>query len=336
MFDHILRELRKLERGVQVSVQIELDDNGYLDRQCPSNECGTRFKVLYEDWRDIVRDEVVYCPLCRQSSTSTEWNTPEQKKQDQDTAIAYVQKNLGRAFQQDVRSFNSRQKRNDFIKMNMSYRPGHVPVPIPATATVVMTQEFQCTECNCRYSSIGAAFFCPSCGRNNILEAFENTIKTVKKTIDSIPTIRQVLNDSSDENVAEDAIRHICENALCKIVATFQKYAESCFYQLPNSEQFNVRRNLFQNLEESSVVWSNATSVGYEDILNAIEYQTLNKYFQQRHLLEHRDGIVDQLYIDRSNEHRFGIDQRLVVTGSRVSELASIVEKLSDGITALI
>ena len=77
MFDDVIRKLRQLERGVQVPINLELDDNGYLDRVCPSDECGTHFKVLFDDWRDIVRDEEVFCPLCRHDGESDEWNTPE-------------------------------------------------------------------------------------------------------------------------------------------------------------------------------------------------------------------------------------------------------------------
>ncbi len=168
MFDDIMRKLRQLERGVQVPIQLELDDNGYLDRVCPSDECKTHFKVLFEDWRDIVRDEEVFCPLCRHDADSTNWNTPEQTEYIQNAVNANTQKELDRAFKSDSRRFNRSQNRNSFIKMSMSYRPGRTPVPIPASATDIMTQEFQCEECNCRYSSVGAAFFCPLCGQETV------------------------------------------------------------------------------------------------------------------------------------------------------------------------
>ena len=78
MFDHVIRELRGLQGTVQIPVNFEIDDNGYLDRQCPSAECGGHFKILYEDWVVIVSDEVVYCPRCRHEEIAMEWNTPEQ------------------------------------------------------------------------------------------------------------------------------------------------------------------------------------------------------------------------------------------------------------------
>ena len=335
MFDSLLRELGNLERGVKIQIDLEIDDKGYLDRRCPSDECGAHFKVMFDDWRDVVRDEVAYCPRCRHDAESSEWNTPEQAKHIKNAATTYVQSRLGRALQTDARRFNSRERRDSFIQMNMSYRPGHIPT-IPMTkATDVMTQQFKCDECNCRYSSVGAAFFCPSCGHNSVLDTFANSVQTVKNTIDAIPTIRDALTDSTDENIAEDSIRHICENGLVKIIFSFERYAEACFHRLPNSNQFKTTGNQFQRLTASDTLWKNATSTGYSDILDAAEYQAFNMYVQQRHLMAHRDGIVDQQYKDRANDHRFDVGQRLIVTEEAVYKLVAIVQKLSNCIAIL-
>ncbi len=335
MFNNLRRELRKLENPISIPVQIELDDNDYVDRCCPSNECGARFKLLFEDWRNIIREEVVFCPLCRFEADCTKWNTPEQLEYHRSLAIAHVQKTVGTALQRDARRFNSRQNNSGFVNITMSHRPNRLRIPIPVSATAVMTQEFQCVECKCRYSSIGIAYFCPACGYNNVFDAFFKSIETVSKTVEALPSIRQALTDFQDENVAEDSVRQILESGLCKMVAYFQKYAESCFSRLPNSGQITLRRNVFQRLEESNIIWQDATSKGYTEILSDSEYQKLNTYFQQRHLLEHQDGIVDQVYIDRAKDDRFATGQRLVVSDSNVSELAFIIEKLSLAISNL-
>lgn len=330
-----MRKLRQLERGVQVPIDLELDDNGYLDRVCPSDDCGTNFKVKFEDWRDIVRDEEVFCPLCRHDAESGEWNTPEQAEYIQQAATAYLQKELSQAFRSDARRFNRSQSRDSFVKMSMSYKPDHIPVPVPANAAGIMTQEFTCDQCNCRYSSIGAAFFCPSCGHNSVLDTFANSVETVRKTLAAIPSIRAALIESADENVAEDSIRHICENGLVKIVSSFQRYAEACFHKLANAGSFTVRRNLFQNLQESDTIWRDATGTGYTDLLDAKEYDTLALYFQQRHILSHLDGIVDQQYIERSNDRRFDVGQRLIVTDANVADLAAVIDKLAASLLGL-
>ncbi len=334
MFRDLRRELQKLEGSISIPVEIELDDKGYIDRSCPSEDCGTQFKILCGDWTNLVREEIVFCPLCRHAADCTKWNTTEQSDYHRKLATSHIRNSIGNALRRDARRFNSK-KSDSFIKVSMSYRPNPTPLAMPATATDVMTQDFQCTECSCRYTSIGTAFFCPACGYNNIIDTFSKTLETVQKTVEAIATLRQTLAEFQDENFAEDSVRHILENGLCKIVASFQKYAESCFMRLPNSEQSNLRRNVFQRLDESNLLWKEATSIGYSDILNDAQYLTLNTFFQQRHLLEHQDGIVDQQYIERAKDQRFSIGQRLVVSGSSISELVSIMERLSEGISNL-
>src|SRR5437764_1259687 len=106
MFDKLLRELKKLEHGVKVPIQIPLDEKGYMDRQCPSVECQAEFKVLFEDWRDKVRDEVVFCPLCRFEAKSTEWNTKAQQEHIKRAAMAHLQGVVNRSMREDARTFN--------------------------------------------------------------------------------------------------------------------------------------------------------------------------------------------------------------------------------------
>lgn len=336
MFDDVLRKVRELERGVQVPIQFELDDNGFLDRVCPARNCRASFKVKFDDWRDIVRDEEVFCTLCRHDADSTEWNTRCQKRQIEQAAQAFVQDVIGRAMQSDSRRFNRSQSCGGFIKISMSYKPGIVPVPVPAKAAAIMTQDFTCEECQCRYASIGAAFFCPACGHNSVLDTFSNAISTVGETIAAIPEIYDTLKQTTDENVAEDSVRHICENGLVKIVSSFQRYAEACFLKLSNAGSFKVRRNLFQNLTESDDIWRRAVGTGYTDILTFSDYQRLSLYFQQRHVLSHLDGIVDQQYIDRSRDRRFDAGQRLTVCDSQVLELSRIAETLASGLAGLV
>ena len=280
MFDDLLKELKKLERGRTVSIQMETDDNGFFDRECPSDDCLANFKIEFQDWKNIVRNDEVFCPICKHAAKKTEWNTGPQAEYIRKAGLADLKKRLGKAMKSDARKFNRSQPKNGFISMSLDYKPSHISIPVPAKAADVMTQQFSCTDCNCRYSSIGAAFFCPSCGKNSVLDTFFNSVETVERTIGAVDAIRDAMTGCVDENVAEDSIRHIFENGLVKIVSSFQRYAEALFDGLNNSGQFNVRRNLFQNLRDSDRIWRDATGSGYTDLLTPSEYQQLSLYFQ--------------------------------------------------------
>tara|TARA_B100000315_G_scaffold128322_2_gene117997 strand:- start:2680 stop:3690 length:1011 start_codon:yes stop_codon:yes gene_type:complete len=330
MFDDVIREIRRLERGVQISIEFDIDGDGFIDRVCPSSQCNVDFKILLDDWSDKVRDEVVYCPICRFEAESSEWYTPEQQEYIERAAYRYFQQRLDKAFSQSTRRFNRSQPSSAFIKVSMSYRPSPLPILIPAEASEIMCQQSTCEECGCRYSSIGAAFFCPACGHNSAASTFDAAVETVRKTLDSLSTIRQALAEATDNDTAEDSVRQICENGHVKLVAAFQRLAEASFDGLPNRSQFSPRRNVFQNLPESSDLWRSAVGDGYDDMISAPEFSKLERFFQQRHLLAHREGMVDQAYIDRSGDHRYAVGQRLIVRGNTVRDLADLVSKIAD------
>ena len=71
----------------------------------------------------------------------------------------------------------------------------------------------------------------------------------------------------------------------------------------------------------------------YVDYLTPAEVSTLTRLFQQRHLLAHTGGIVDQDYIARSGDTSYAIGQRIVVRDSAVRELLNVLRKLADGMS---
>lgn len=129
----------------------------------------------------------------------------------------------------------------------MSYPPGPLPILVPAEASEVMRQRSTCEACGCRYSSIGAAFFCPACGHNSAASTFDAAVETVRKTLDALPEIRRALTEAVDKDTAHDYARHICENGLVKLVSAFRRFAEAMYDAVPNEDKPTPRQNVFQN-----------------------------------------------------------------------------------------
>lgn len=329
MFEEVKRQLKRLEQGTRLSLDFALDGNRYLDRMCPNGECGARFKVQFDDLNVNVRLDAFYCPICGLASEATEWNTPEQVDYIKNAAFREIQRQLGTAFEKETRSFNRSQRSDGFISMTMSYKPTQLPVLMPPEALDVMSQQSTCEQCGFRYASVGAAFFCPACGHNSSLSTFDDAVNTVRRTMAAMPAIRDALLAASDENVAEDAVRHTYENSLVKLVSSFQRFADGLFDTVPGRDRFQPRRNVFQNLAESSTLWRDALGKGYEDMLTESELALLERYFQQRHVLVRRDGIVDEQYLERSGDVSFEVGQRLVVRSDAIESLADLVEGLA-------
>ncbi len=313
-----------------VSVGIPTDEDGYFDRECPNEKCQAAFKIIVEDWKEKVRDEEVFCPVCGHTAASDKWFTEAQIEHMQSAFMAQFQPVLDTEMQRMALDFNRGMPKGGLISMSMSYKPSHPVAVIPIEALDLMRQRYVCEECGCRYAAIGAAFFCPACGHNSARTGLQQTLALVRR----LPEIQKALENGLDRDAAENACRITCEECMGKLVATFQRFAEATFDALPNRASFTPRRNLFQNLADSSDLWEQAIGVGYETMLEPREWDDLKRFFQQRHLLAHKDGIVDEDYRNKTGDQHYQPGQRLIIRMADVLRFTDLVEKLSHGLLA--
>jgi uncharacterized Zn finger protein (UPF0148 family) len=328
MLDELMREIGR-NRTQRVSVSVQIDDDGYYDRECPSPECRFQFKVLFEDWKEKVRDEEAFCPFCGHAAAGTEWNTEEQLDHLKAVAVAHMQRQIGGALRGDAERWNQRQPKSAFVSMTMSVSSRPVQVPVPPETTEPMRLRVTCSACGCRFAGLGAAFFCPACGHTAVEEMFTQALSGIKKTLGSLPLIRTAIGDA---DTAEATVRLVIENGLQNVVTAFQRYAEALYARFQGLPA--PRRNAFQNLNEGSILWKSATGKDYAAFLEPSELLILKRYFQQRHLLAHQQGLVDQDYVDRTRDTSYRVGQHLVVKESGVKDCIKLIEKLTSGMAA--
>jgi RNA polymerase subunit RPABC4/transcription elongation factor Spt4 len=329
MFEELIKELKRMD-GQSVSVPIEADDKGYIDKQCPSEECKFIFKVNDEDWVNIFKNEAVWCPLCRHEAPADQWFTIEQIEHAQAEALAVVEGKIHNALEAGAREFNRRQPKNGFISISMEVSGGtRRTYPIPAKAAELMQLEIQCEECHSRFAVIGSAYFCPACGYNSVTQTFSDSLRKIKAKKDNIDIIRKALIESVGKDEAELICRSLRETCISDGVVAFQKYCEG-LYDRFGKAPFNA----FQRLDQGSNLWLNAVQKGYSDWLYGKELAELNVLYQKRHILAHNEGIVDSQYIKKSGDASYKEGQRIVVSDKDIDALLSALEKLSKGIKA--
>ncbi len=342
MFDEFEREMRRLEGGVPLSIELPVDEDGYIDRKCPGEKCGVYFKVLEEDWfSEKVRDEVAFCPFCRHEQPAEDWSTPEQDDYIASVGMAHIEGRVDRALSEDARRHNLREHSRPGgglidISMRMDYRPGPRRLVVPLEATEVLRQEFTCEKCECRWTSFGASFFCPGCGHNSAATTFGRTLEVVRETVAGLPKMREVLATASNPETAEDAVRQLAEDQFPRLVGAFERFSEALFDQLPNASSHPKQGNVFQRLDDGSALWRAASGQGYEAHLSGGELSVLRLRFQQRHILGHKQGIVDQLYVNRSGDTSYTVGQRLVIREHDALELADVLKKLAGGLRRVV
>lgn len=94
--------------------------------------------------------------------------------------------------------------------------------------------------------------------------------------------------------------------------------------------------NAFQRLQQGSELWNKALNECYSDWLSDQELSDLNILFQKRHILSHNEGIVDEIYIKKSGDASYKVNQRIVVSNRDIDLLLICLEKMSHGLVAAI
>lgn len=325
MFDNLLKELKRLEQQTSVLVPIEDDAEGYLDRECPAENCMFSFKVRSEDWETISENDSVFCPSCGHNAQSKSWYTQAQIEAAKQYAIGMITNDINKAIRADADASKSTAKNNSFISITLRVKAEQYAILVPVAAAEPMRLRTACEDCGCRYSYVGAAYFCPACGSNSARHTFAQTMNTIR----TAAGIEDVLRDILDADSATTMIRALLEKAIQDSVMSFQRLNEQLYEQRVGKK---FRRNAFQNLDTGSALWEVETGKGFAAFLNAGKLEKLRIYFQQRHLLAHQQGIVDQDYIQKSNDTTYAVGQRLLISRNSVIEFADIIEELGSAL----
>lgn len=331
MFENLLRELRSLD-GQKVSISINCDEKGYIDKECPAKNCEFQFKIKEDDWTNICRDEAVWCPMCGHSAPAKSWFTKAQVAHAESQALKFIESKVDGAMRADATAFNSQQPKNSFlsISMKVSGAPHYSSYLIPVAASEAMRLEIACEKCACRFAVIGSAYFCPSCGHNSVDRVFNDSLRKIRAKKDNIELVRNVIADLGKMDEAELMCRSIIESCLLDGVTAFQKCCEG-LYESTNPA-VDAPMNAFQRLSHGSNLWKARVGLGYSDILTGPEQARLKLLFQKRHILAHNDGLVDQRYSSESGDMSYKVGQRIAVTGADVDDMVAGISKLATAI----
>ncbi|MFY9327137.1 MAG: hypothetical protein WAO76_03835 [Georgfuchsia sp.] len=330
MFENLISQLKQLD-GQKVSVPIETDNSGFIDKQCPSESCEFLFKVNEQDWKNIFRDEAVWCPMCGHSAPADQWFTVEQVTHARSEALKVIKGGIHNALLSDAQKFNLRQPKTAFISMSLKVQGGHQRTyVIPASAAEAMQLEIQCEQCSSRFAVIGCAYFCPACGHNSVERTFQDSLRKICAKKENLDLVKAALTNAGKKDDAEITCRSLIESCLLDGVTAFQKYCEGLF----DSTERPVKRSLnaFQRLDQGSDLWKTSIGFTYTDILSTQELLLLKVLYQKRHILAHNEGIVDDRYLKESEDTRYKIGQRVSVSVGEVEGLVDCLTKLANGL----
>lgn len=307
----MINRFKKLESELQnlsgKTVSIIPDKKGMIDRQCPKDDCKSHFKVNMDDWKNLFRDEEVFCPFCRNNSKASEYMPVGQRQE--------IKNNIQRAINSTIKYGHTISQNLGSIKTNAEFE-----------------LNIQCEKCNARYSVIGAAYFCPCCGYNSIEKTAKESIEKIILKAEKVTVIQNALEQTLTKDEAAIAAKFIIESSLSACIGTLQNFSETKYNHLSNS---NAPFNAFQNVEKSNKLWKSLNGQGYESWISNDEINKLIIFTQRRHLLEHKGGLVDSKYLQETNDNNYVAGDRIIVKPHDITVLGKIVLKIIDNINKL-
>ena len=327
-FENLKKEFKRLAGEHDVRVKVNLDDAGYLDQTCPHEPCRRGFKLKNDD-KDKVGSSI-WCVYCGHKADTAEFLTAAQAEHFRATVTDHAARMVNQAFRRAAmatpRTSTTHGGKYSSVTITETVTPPpelRQPDREPPEAWAVMRVEASCDACGCRFAGIGGCFFCPACGHRSTDLTFTETLRGIRDGLAK----QEQLEVAVGRDESAYLMTKVAESGILFLVTAFESFAKDSFQKLAPTAP-PPRRNVFQNLRDGSELWSKHGGRAFDSNLTADELQELSRYFQQRHVLAHKNGIVDDDYGANASDTTYEVGQRLAIKPEQVLRMADLVEKL--------
>jgi len=303
--------------GDHFSISIQPDENGFTGRECPNSTCEGYFKI---ELGTGLKGEGLpcHCPYCGHTEGHDHFWTKEQIEYAKSVAT----RKITDALHKDLKKmeFNHKPKGAFGIGISMKVKRGR-QTPIHYYREKKLETEVVCGICTLRYSIYGVFAFCPDCGERNSIQILAKNLEVVGKMLD--------LASGADMDVAEKLV----ENALEDCVSAFDGFGrELCrLHAQKATNPAKAEGTSFQNIEGAKASLSSLFGHDISAHVTADEWQTAVRGFQKRHVVAHKMGVVDQAYMDRTNDPAAVVGRKIRITEADVRSTAAVVQKIARG-----
>jgi uncharacterized Zn finger protein (UPF0148 family) len=332
---HGISGFRKTTQGFEASVSIPADEEGLFGRQCP--DCERFFKMRVDQWEALPDDAVVTCPYCgQQPEDVNDFLTRQQNQRVQSAAEALAEQYVHQAIQDAFSGLGTRRLRpgGSGIEIRVSHDP---PPPVRSLTTYVEEQvrrTITCDRCETVYAVYGATAFCPVCGpraaADTVLEAVDRGRRSLGLE-DALP------DDLREQARADGVFDKTAADAVKEVVTLFEVFARDQFTaRVPGHEEIVKQRGrgVFQRIDDVEALFAEHVGTSISGHVPEDVWSRLQIVFQQRHVLVHTQGIVDEQYVQRVPHTRQQVGQRLVLSRHDAEQALDALEAVVRAVAA--
>ncbi len=300
---------------IELAITIPVDEDGFMGRECPAEACEGYFKVK-PDTGQVDDDLPRICPYCGHSAPSDEFFTKEQVEYAKSIAFREFTKSVDRKLKK--MEFSHEPKGLFGIGVSMKVKSGPLP-PIRTYREKSLETRTVCSECSHEYSVFGLFAYCPDCSAHNSLQILHRNLNLTRKQVD--------LTESMED---PDLRTHILEDALENCVSAFDSFGrEACRVRDGKCTKPGKALSVsFQNLGRASTRVRELFGLDIALLVSEDDWRFAEIAFMQRHVLAHRAGVIDQKYIDESNDSASLLGRKLKIEPNDVKRLTEILDRL--------
>jgi len=307
-----LRHLQNIDNMIEV--KMPTDEFGYTGRECPNDTCKGYFKIIFGTGLKGVTD--CHCPYCGHTADQSQFHTPDQIEY----AHSVVTRKVFDAVEKDFKSmeFDIKPKGPFGIGISMKVQSSP-PHPLHHYREKDLETHIECPNCTLKYAVYGVFAFCADCGQHNSLQILSDNLRVIEKMLD--------MALKSTDKIASKLV----ENALEDCVSSFDGFGrELCKIHAEKSSNSSRAEDMsFQNLGGAKQNLINLFDFTISDGLSDDEWKTAVRCFQKRHLINHKMGVVDNEYIQKTGDTTSIVGRKIIITEEEVRELIDIVEKIA-------
>lgn len=232
--------------------------------------------------------EYIFCPYCLHYSNSIDFLTANQKRY------------LELYYNKIMESMSSGKE----IIFELDELIGNLENNIIRLDSYEERQQkiLECKPCKIKYDVLGVYASCPNCGGRNYADYFSENISRIRNSEHSP---EQKLKESIElySGLGSDIKILILKNL------PFSRLAKSKVESLD-----------FQNVKEANNVMSNMFGV---KLYSSNAEEGILLFFQRRHIIVHNNSIVDEKYLQKTNDKSFRLGQKITINDVDVNKFIS-------------
>jgi hypothetical protein len=312
--------VEETKEGFSAQVGLPTTEDGWFGRKCP--ECELLFKMNVGSYPSTPEGEEVAltCPYCGHHGGQSHFLTPDQVNRSRAALVRTTQEWMRKQFGRGGRY--SRQ-----LPMKITFKPSSLQA-LPDYVEDAVRRTLECEKCGTAFAVYGSAPFCPNCGERPLLTTTLESVAALRQLLSIEDSLEGAVRDSArDHGVFDQAARDVIKQivTLCEVFMRGQ-FAE----RAPDHESIvrTAGRGVFQRLDDTNDLFAAHAGFALSSLVSDADWIALGAVFQQRHVLVHRNGTIDQQFVDRVPNTTQRVGQRLIVGRQDAEHALDTLEEL--------